>query len=1357
MKKRLLASVMSLCMILSLLPVSALAEEPAETPEADPTCICETMCTEDSWNEACPVCKDGYELCAAPEDAEEEEPSAPSETPEAPLELEEETSEEPTGDAPVPPVNNSLTAKPVMLAETEPAAASAVYVSESGNDITGDGTYDNPYATLPYAVSKAQSGATVYVMSNLSLSSMVSIWEKDIILASDPKSMEENSGESFTISREENFQPRQDNRRSTYNPAMIEVGGKTNQGIVASLRLENIQLDDECISASDNDNKYFIQAIGSASTDFGDLTGISNTQIVQDAMIASYNGTATITLGNGAVLKNYGGMSAVLITGGSELIMESGSRIIDDDGILREKGTTIPGADGLYGPAGAIWMQGGVLVMKDGSEINGIVGRAIYNESGNATIGGAIINCKENSANLWQGDQGAIAHLRSHASMTLTNTGIIQNTPKDITTYKGAAIRLNTSNFTMESGASISNLNVSTGIAMGEDCNLTVKTNANIHDISYSDSVIILTAPKEYSGTPEVYFDGTVYNCTGGQRIFAFQGNVTETGTGTPYYVKIDKNAEAYHNNTDYGIIYMQGPGTVDFYGKFHDNSSDSWAAGISLANNYAYGTKLIMHEGAEIVNNQGKDEGGVHVTHGTFEMLGGTISGNTSSSTDTGHGGGGVYVGRGGRFIMEGGTISNNHSATVGGGVAFREDRLSSNTPFPYVELKGGTISDNTTGVSQTKNDLAVISGYFSNISCYLTVDKAVEISEPSIYMQKYDFYIERVNNMKLGNASTASETALTTSSAAKGWSDTLLAAFWLQSDNAVTLNLSEITKTETTLPIYALVMPTDENGDVTTGTEAAVYALTENSDETMTFAIPQGNENGYAVALVQPTTDYGTLTLTAAPTSIQEVPGTNSYTVNYTAVYDISGNLTSLIEQTDGNPNFTLTIDLDDKLTYTGGSMTINGQAASNVTTNEGTISVTFPVNSTTGQVTLSFAATAVLDGDNFDDGISLVTSGELTGTVGSTNVNVPSNSAVTTLTAYVEPTPEPEPEPTPGGSTGGGGGGSHSDPTGNLTISLGGNGGNEDFTFTVIFTDKDGDELKNKFYYNGDDSGTVGSGGEIVLTDGDKIVIRNLPEGTRYEVILENADGYTVRSTGAEGVIRTSGNEAAFSVSPTVVLADPSVTGVTRWLNTTDHMAYLTGYPGGTFGPDNSMTRAEVAQMFYALLLNKDVTITKTFSDVPADAWYATAVNTLASLGMVSGDPDGTFRPNDPITRAEFCVIALAFAYEPDNAVCSFGDVSRGDWFYPYVAQAASYGWIGGYTNGNFGPNDQITRAQVTTIVNNMLGRAADRDYVIDHQADLVQFTDLTRAHWGFFQIMEATNAHDYTKSGRQETWR
>ena len=357
--------------------------------------------------------------------------------------------------------------------------------------------------------------------------------------------------------------------------------------------------------------------------------------------------------------------------------------------------------------------------------------------------------------------------------------------------------------------------------------------------------------------------------------------------------------------------------------------------------------------------------------------------------------------------------------------------------------------------------------------------------------------------------------------------------------------------------------------------------------------------------------------------------------------------------------------------------------------------------------------------------------------------------------------DPDPNPDPTPDPGDDEDDDhdrphGGSDDSDPTGNLSIELDVNGGDDDFTFTVILTDKNGKDLENNFYYNGDYTGTIGSGDEITLEGGEKIVIRNLPEGTRYEVIIETADGYTYIIDGEEGIIRIGMNEAEFTANRTVSLADPSVTGVSRWLNTTDHIAYLTGYPSGAFGPDNSMTRAEVAQMFYALLNNKNVTITKTFPDVPSDAWYATAVNTLASLGMVSGDATGNYRPNDPITRSEFCVIALAFAYEPENAVCYFGDVSRSDWFYTYVAQAASYGWIGGYADGSFGPNDLITRAQVTTIVNNMLGREADRGYVNTHTDTLVQFYDLTSIHWAYYDIMEAVNEHEYTRTYGVEDW-
>ena len=212
----------------------------------------------------------------------------------------------------------------------------------------------------------------------------------------------------------------------------------------------------------------------------------------------------------------------------------------------------------------------------------------------------------------------------------------------------------------------------------------------------------------------------------------------------------------------------------------------------------------------------------------------------------------------------------------------------------------------------------------------------------------------------------------------------------------------------------------------------------------------------------------------------------------------------------------------------------------------------------------------------------------------------------------------------------------------------------------------------------------------------------------------------------------------------------------TGVSRWLDTVNHTAYLSGYPDGTFGTDKNMTRAEVAQMFYALLLDKDVEITTSFSDVPADAWYAKAVNTLSSLGMLGGYPDGTYRPDAPITRAEFAAVALAFANEPAAAGCSYTDVSVNSWYYTYVAQASTYGWIGGYPDNTFRPDNKITRAEVCVIVNNMLGRAADQRYIDRNADELTSFADLTSNHWAYYTIMEATNSHKYSVDDGVESW-
>ena len=222
------------------------------------------------------------------------------------------------------------------------------------------------------------------------------------------------------------------------------------------------------------------------------------------------------------------------------------------------------------------------------------------------------------------------------------------------------------------------------------------------------------------------------------------------------------------------------------------------------------------------------------------------------------------------------------------------------------------------------------------------------------------------------------------------------------------------------------------------------------------------------------------------------------------------------------------------------------------------------------------------------------------------------------------------------------------------------------------------------------------------------------------------------------------------------PYIPPVDPDDSGVSDLLNTDDHIQYLFGYPEGTFGPENNMTRAEVAQMFYNLLLDQDVTITKTFDDVPVNAWNAKAVNTLASLGVVSGVGNGDFEPERSITRAEFTSIAMKFAEGKTGGTNIFSDVKSTDWFYRAVVNSTQYGWIHGYGDGTFRPNNPITRVEVTAIVNNMLGREADVDFVTEHYDELNHFSDLAVSHWGYYHIVEATNDHDYTKPSSGENW-
>ena len=209
----------------------------------------------------------------------------------------------------------------------------------------------------------------------------------------------------------------------------------------------------------------------------------------------------------------------------------------------------------------------------------------------------------------------------------------------------------------------------------------------------------------------------------------------------------------------------------------------------------------------------------------------------------------------------------------------------------------------------------------------------------------------------------------------------------------------------------------------------------------------------------------------------------------------------------------------------------------------------------------------------------------------------------------------------------------------------------------------------------------------------------------------------------------------------------------------LNTKDHYSYLIGYSDGTVRPNGRITRAEVATIFFRLLTDdarqRNWSSENNFSDVSADKWYNNAVSTLCHMGVLGGYSDGTFRPNAPITRAEFAKIAVSFAQTNGSAVYSyFTDVKTTDWFAPYVTAAKDSSLIEGYSDGSFKPENRITRAEACAIVNRVLGRKPSKSHM--KISGRIDWPDCTTADWFYEAIMEATNSHTYQMGKRVETW-
>ena len=202
----------------------------------------------------------------------------------------------------------------------------------------------------------------------------------------------------------------------------------------------------------------------------------------------------------------------------------------------------------------------------------------------------------------------------------------------------------------------------------------------------------------------------------------------------------------------------------------------------------------------------------------------------------------------------------------------------------------------------------------------------------------------------------------------------------------------------------------------------------------------------------------------------------------------------------------------------------------------------------------------------------------------------------------------------------------------------------------------------------------------------------------------------------------------------------------------LETEDHAAYLSGYSDGTFYPAGQITRAEAAQLFYNLL-REGPQLTADFSDIGVNRWYTVPVRALASLGAIQGYSDGTFRPDDNITRAEFVTIASRFSAMAEGEL-KFSDVGEQSWARKYIVSACAHGWISGYPDGTFRPNGNITRAEAVKVMNAMLGRSADAFVKTIYYT--VEFGDVARTYWAYPEICEAATPHHYKVENGAEHW-
>ena len=317
----------------------------------------------------------------------------------------------------------------------------------------------------------------------------------------------------------------------------------------------------------------------------------------------------------------------------------------------------------------------------------------------------------------------------------------------------------------------------------------------------------------------------------------------------------------------------------------------------------------------------------------------------------------------------------------------------------------------------------------------------------------------------------------------------------------------------------------------------------------------------------------------------------------------------------------------------------------------------------------------------------------------------------------------------------SGGGGGGGSYSGG--------GGGGGSSISTVNVKVVDKDGKTV---------------SVSKSTATD--KVTL-TLPTG---KDLVKDNNYYTITVTDRSGKAKADYTVVLKDKNKNEVTAKTDDKGIVV-LPAVEHTAYVKGYTDGTFRPEGDMTRSEAAAIFARLVADKKgetISGKASFKDIPANAWYNTYVGYLEKYDVINGYTDGTFKPEAPVTRAEFTAMAVRYfdifeEVKYEEITSKYTDVDGKYWAIKDISYASNKKWLNGYVDGTFKPDINITRAEVVTVVNRVIGCKADKEYINENLEVLDRFTDIkSDTHWAFYDIISSANDHMAVNLSVSENW-